>query len=80
MGHGRSMRQNSLPPDLWIQRIFDAKSARQGGVVRRKLRDVDLIVGRAAFAREIERRGFHAIRNGDQIVVFCNNEPLELLC
>ena len=75
-----TITRRHLPPDIWMQRIFDAKSARQGGVVRRNLRDVELIVGREAFAKEIERRGYHAIRNGNQIVVFCNNEPLELLC
>ncbi|MGV6849016.1 MAG: N-(5'-phosphoribosyl)anthranilate isomerase [Marinibacterium sp.] len=69
-----------LPPDLWMQRMFDAKAARQGGVVRRNIRDIELIVGRDAFTREISRRGYHAIRNGDQVVVFCNNEPVEVLC
>lgn len=69
-----------LPPALWMQRLFDAKAARQGGVVRRSTRDVDLIIGRAAFEAEIRRRGYHAIQNGDQIVVFCNNEPIRVLC
>ena len=69
-----------LPPAIWMQRLFDAKAARQGGVVRRKLRDVELIVGKAAFEAESRPRGFHAIENGDQIVVFCNNEPVRVLC
>lgn len=69
-----------LPPAIWMQRLFDAKAARQGGVVRRSTRDVELVVGRAAFEAEIRRRGYHAIQNGDQIVVFCNNEPIRVLC
>lgn len=65
---------------LWMQRLFDAKSARRGGVVRRSLRDIDLIVGRAAFEAEIRRRGYRAIQNGDQVIVLCNNEPVRFLC
>jgi hypothetical protein len=67
-----------LPPALWMQRIFDAKAARQGQVVRRSLRDIDQIVGRAAFGQELQRRGFHAVLNGDQVVIFCNNQPIRL--
>lgn len=69
----------TLPPDLWMQQVFEAKSARQGGVVRRKLRDVELNVGLEQFCDEVRRRGYHAVRNGAQIVVFCNNEPIRLL-
>ncbi|MAC81737.1 MAG: N-(5'-phosphoribosyl)anthranilate isomerase [Rhodobacteraceae bacterium] len=67
-----------LPPDLWMQRIFDAKAAREGQVVRRSVRDLEMIVGREAFEREIRRRGYHAVLNGDQVVIFCNNEPIRL--
>lgn len=67
-----------LPPDLWMQRIFDAKAAREGHVVRRSLRDLELIVGTSAFEREIRRRGYHAVINGQQVVIFCNNEPIRL--
>ena len=69
----------TLPPDIWMQRIFDAKAARQGGVVRRSLRDVDAIVGRQAFETEIRRRGYRALRNGDQVIIFCNQDPLQIL-
>ncbi|PJE38119.1 N-(5'-phosphoribosyl)anthranilate isomerase [Pseudooceanicola lipolyticus] len=75
-----SETRHFLPPSIWMQRLFDAKAARQGGVVRRKLRDVELIVGKAAFEAELRRRGYHAVQNGDQIVVFCNNEPVRVLC
>jgi hypothetical protein len=69
-----------LQADLWMRRIFDAKAARDGSTVRRSTRDVDRIVGRARFLREVERRGYHAVENGGQIIVFCNNEPVRLLC
>lgn len=69
-----------LPPDVWMQQIFDAKSARQGGVVRRKLADVERNVGLDAFLREIRRRGYHAVENSGQVVIFCNNAPTRVLC
>lgn len=74
----RIVRQ--LPPELWMQQIFDVKSARQGGVVRRKLRDIERNVGFARFEAELRRRGYHAIRNGGQVVIFCNNLPLHQIC
>ncbi|WP_428924752.1 N-(5'-phosphoribosyl)anthranilate isomerase [Marinibacterium sp. SX1] len=67
-----------LPPDLWMQRIFDAKAAREGQVVRRSIRDMEMIVGREAFEQELRRRGYHAVLNGEQVVIFCNNEPIRI--
>ncbi len=74
------MYMKLLPADVWMQQIFDAKSARQGGVVRRKLRDVERNVGLDVFLREIQRRGFHAVENSGQVVIFCNNAPIQVLC
>jgi hypothetical protein len=65
-----------VPPDIWMQQVFDAKAAREGGTVRRSLRDIDRTVGRTAFLREIERRGYQAVENSGQIVIFCNAEPI----
>ncbi|MEL6172395.1 MAG: hypothetical protein AAFS08_15745 [Pseudomonadota bacterium] len=63
-----------------MQRIFDAKAAREGGVVRRSLRDVDRIVGRETFLLEMRRRGYHVVENAGQVVIFCNQDKLRLLC
>lgn len=68
-----------LPPDLWLHRIFHAKSARDGGIVRRSLADVDRMIGRDRLERELVRCGYHAVENAGQIVIFCNNEPITLL-
>ena len=68
-----------LPPDVWLQKIFDAKSAREGGVVRRSLRDIERTVGWPRFQRELERRGYHAVENSGQVVIFCNNAPVRVL-
>lgn len=56
----------------WCARIFDAKSARTGGIVRRAVKDVEREIGRAAFVEEVSRRGFHLIECGGQFIVICN--------
>jgi hypothetical protein len=48
-------------------------------VVRRSLHDVDRIVGRERFLSELDRRGFQAVVNAGQVVIFCNREPLRRL-
>ena len=60
----------------WLNAVFAAKAAQRGGIVRRSIRDVDREVGRDAFLAEVRRRGFAAVENGGQIVVFCNAEGL----
>lgn len=69
-----------LPPDIWLLQMFSAKSAREGGIVRRQIRDVERIVGRQAFESELRRRGYHAVENAGQFIVFCNNEAVRVLC
>ncbi|MBS9718727.1 N-(5'-phosphoribosyl)anthranilate isomerase [Pseudohalocynthiibacter aestuariivivens] len=68
-----------MPPQIWLRQIFDAKSARDGGIVRRKTKDVERIVGRTALEMELRRRGFHAVENAGQIVIFCNNAPVKVI-
>ena len=50
--------------------LLNARGLRESGVA------VDRIVGRAAFEAELRRRGFSAVENAGQIVIFCNREPL----
>jgi len=68
-----------LTPDLWLRQTFSARQARDGGVVRRSVRDVDRIVGRATFEAELRRRGFRAVENAGQYVIFCNRAPMRLI-
>ncbi|WP_306047405.1 N-(5'-phosphoribosyl)anthranilate isomerase [Nioella sp. MMSF_3534] len=65
-----------LTPDLWLDQIFSSKEAQRGGVVKRQIRDVERLVGRQAFARALERKGFQAVENGRHFVVFCNGAPI----
>jgi len=68
-----------LSPDAWVTHLFTAKAAREGGVVRRNLRDIERYVGRTAFEAELRRRGYHAVENAGQLIIFCNQEPIRLI-
>lgn len=63
-------------PELWLTQLFEARAAVEGGVVRRKLADIDQLVGRARFQAEVRRRGFSAVENAGFVVVFCNGAPI----
>ena len=68
-----------LSPEIWFRHLFSAQAALDGGVVRRKSRDMERIVGRDAFIAEVQRRGFFAVENAGQVVVFCNAESVRVL-
>jgi len=68
-----------LTAERWMRQIFTAKAARDGSVVRRKICDIDRIVGRAAFEAELRRRGYRAVENAGQVIIFCNREPVRIL-
>ena len=56
--------------------LFSAQAARDGDVVRRSVRDVERILGRTVFERELRRRGYRAVENSGQFVIFCNRAPV----
>ena len=62
----------------FFSNLFASRAAQDGAVVRRKVRDVERFVGRAAFYAEVQRRGFQLIENGGQFIVVCNREPLKV--
>ncbi|MEO6300979.1 MAG: N-(5'-phosphoribosyl)anthranilate isomerase [Paracoccaceae bacterium] len=69
----------AITPDHWIVQVFSARSAAEGGIVRRQVADVERLVGRDRFLKEIHKRGYRAVENAGQIIVFCNSEPVQLL-
>lgn len=77
------MRHPDPPPSpeamRWLAQIFSAQAAARGEVVRRSVRDVERLIGREIFLREIHRRGFGLAENAGQFVIFCNHEPVTLL-
>ena len=66
--------------ELWLAQMFSAKAVQTGGVIRRKISDVDREIGRERFELEVRRRGFRLIANGDQFIVICNTAPLAMIC
>jgi hypothetical protein len=72
------MDRPALPPtpEMFWRTLFGSQAAQAGGVVRRKVRDVERYVGRQAFLAEMRRRGFPVLENAGQFVVFCNREPI----
>ena len=80
-GESAAMRDLPLPvtPDRWILQLFSAKAAAEGGIVRRKVADVERLIGRTRFLAEAERRGFHVAENAGQFVIFCNRQPVRML-
>ena len=69
----------SISREEWLRQIFSSKAARDGGVVRRKVADIDRMVGRDAFLSELRRRGFRAVENAGQYVIFCNRGPIKIV-
>ncbi len=68
-----------LSPDIWLTDLFACKAVQQGGVIRRKARDIERFVGMEVFMREIRRRGYRVAENSGQIVIFCNRAPVRWL-
>ncbi len=62
--------------EIWLRHLFSSQAAQDGGVVRRKIRDIDRFVGREVFLAEMRRRGFAVVENAGQYVIFCNREPV----
>ena len=68
-----------IDADRWISQLFSSQTACEGGVVRRRTRDVQRFVGLDRLRHEVDRRGYRAVENGGHIVIFCNTEPITRL-
>lgn len=71
-----SRLQNS--PQGWLDLIFSAKSAQNGGVVRRNITWVENQIGRQVFEDAVRIRGFHLIETGNQFIVICHSGEINL--
>lgn len=72
-------RNSPLSPEVWLNDLFTSKSVQQGGVIRRKARDIERFAGMERFLSEIDRRGFQVAENSGQIIIFCNRAPVRFL-
>jgi hypothetical protein len=68
-----------LSPEIVLRDLFASKAVQQGQVIRRKVRDVERLIGRDTLIRELHKRGFRAVENNGQIVIFCNRAPIRRL-
>jgi len=72
-------RNSPLTPEVWLHALFTSKAVQQGTVIRRKARDIERFAGMDLFMAEIHRRGYRAIENSGQIIIFCNRAPIRWL-
>ncbi len=72
-------RNSPLSPEVWLRDLFTSKAVQQGGVIRRKARDIERFAGMELFLREIDRRGFCVAENSGQFIIFCNRAPIRWL-
>ena len=68
-----------LTAEKWLFQLFSSKAACDGGVICRQARDIERLVGMQRFEAELDRRGFHAVQNAGQLVVFCNQQPVSVI-
>ena len=64
----------------WLDQIFRSRAAATGGVVRRRVADVDREIGRCALELEVRRRGFHMVQSGEHLVILCTHDPVQVIC
>ncbi len=64
-----------IDPEHWMRALLTSRDGR-GGVFTRYVSDVERLVGRDAFLREVERRGWQALENGRHFIICCNVEPI----
>jgi len=69
----------TISPERWLTHFFSARSAAEGGTARRKVSDVERLIGRDRFLNEVHRRGFRVVESSGQFIVLCNREPVHLL-
>jgi hypothetical protein len=61
-----------------MRQMLATKTALDGGVIRRKVSDVERLVGREVFLAAMKRRGFRVVENAGHFVVFCNSDEVLL--
>lgn len=66
-------------PELWLRKLFSSHAAIKGQVIRRQASDIERYAGWERFLAEIERRGYRAVENAGQVVIFCNRAPIRQL-
>lgn len=64
----------------WIEKIFEAKAAKRGGMVRRKIANVIRFASVDDLKIEVRKRGFNLIQTNEQFIIICGPLNLKLIC
>ncbi len=64
----------------WVDQIFGAAQAQQGGVVRRSIDDIERFTSLEEIVRIARGRKFHVLETGDQLVILCHEGELKIHC
>lgn len=78
--HAMSLIMNIPQNNKWINRIFEAKIAKSGGIVRRKSASVEKFASVKALKAEVKSKRFHMLLVGDQYVIICSTGNLKVIC
>ena len=60
----------------WITRLFSSAQGKAGGVIRCSRSSIEKQGTVEHLRTAIFEEGFHLVENGDQLVIFCNTDPL----
>lgn len=71
--------RKKISEEQWLKQIFDAESAKKGGLVRRKISSVEKYSSEEALLKAVKSREFHMIKTDDQYLVFCNSGKFNLM-
>lgn len=64
----------------WVEQLFKAQAAQNGGVIRRKRKSVEQFASVAELEAAVKKRNFHLVEVGDQLIVLCNKGQLKVIC
>jgi len=59
--------------------MFESETAKKGGVIRRKVSDINKYASVQLLVAEVKRRGFPMLETGGWFVIFCNSQPYKVI-
>lgn len=67
-------------PNAWVEQIFEARTAKNGGIVRRSVSSVKKYASESQLKCAVKRRGFHLVRSNSQYLIYCHTGHIQLIC
>jgi len=68
-----------ITPKAWIDQMFKAKIAQNGGPIRRKKSTIEKHASLDGVKEEAKKRGWHIVEVGEQWVVICNKGTVKIV-